>query len=228
MTNPIKPTLKTEFFPIILILAAVIASFYFYTHFPERVPTHWNFAGQVDSWGNKIEGAFAIPGMLVAMYFLFLFLPMLDPKKERYEQFIKIYNIFRSMILLVLVAIYFVASFNGLGYNVPVQYLVPIIIGVLFLVLGNYMGKLKRNWFIGVRTPWTISSEEVWNKTNRFGGYLFMVSGLIMMAIPFLPSLIGIWLFGGMMIVLVFGTFIYSYVMYAKEKSGNKNGPIKS
>jgi uncharacterized membrane protein len=223
MTNPIKPTLKTEIFPIILILAAAIASFYFYAHFPERVPTHWNFAGQVNGWGNKVEGAFAIPVMLIFMYFLFLFLPMLDPKKERYEQFIKTYNIFRNLILLVLVAIYFIASLNGLGHNVPVQYLVPIIIGVLFIVLGNYMGKLKRNWFIGVRTPWTISSEEVWNKTNRFGGYLFMLSGLIMMAIPFLPSLLGLWLFGGMMVALVFGTFVYSYVLYIKEKSNAKN-----
>jgi uncharacterized membrane protein len=229
MTNPIKPTLKTEIFPIILILTAAIASFYFYAHFPERVPTHWDFAGQVNGWGNKVEGAFAIPGMLVAMYFLFLFLPMLDPKKERYGQFIKTYNIFRNLILLVLVAIYFIASFNGLGYNIPVQYLVPIIIGILFIVLGNYMGKLKRNWFIGVRTPWTISSEEVWNKTNRFGGYLFVVSGLIMMAIPFLPSLIGFWLFGGMMVALVFGTFIYSYILYIKEKNNAKNNqPTKS
>ena len=228
MTNPIKPTLKSEIIPVIFILTSAMASFYFYAHFPERVPMHWDFAGQVNGWGSKIQGAFAIPGMLVVMYFLFLFLPMLDPKKERYKQFVKTYNIFRNLILSVLVVIYFIASLNALGYNIPVQYFVPLIIGVLFMVMGNYMGKLKRNWFIGIRTPWTISSEEVWNKTNRFGGYLFMLSGLIMIAIPFLPSLLGIWLFGSMMVALVFGTFVYSYVLYVKEKSGNKDGSIKS
>ncbi|MCX6796100.1 MAG: DUF1648 domain-containing protein, partial [Candidatus Falkowbacteria bacterium] len=129
MTNPIKPTPKSEAISIILILASVIASFYFYSHFPDRVPMHWNFAGQVNGWGNKIQGAFAIPAMIIVMYFLFLFLPMLDPKRERYEQFIKIYNIFRNLILLVLVVIYFIASFNALGYNIPVQYTVPLIIG---------------------------------------------------------------------------------------------------
>jgi uncharacterized membrane protein len=229
MNNPIKPTLKSEIVPVLLILISAAASFYFYAHFPERVPMHWNFAGQVNGWGNRIQGAFAIPGMLVAMYFLFIFLPMLDPKKERYEQFVKTYNIFRNLILLVLAAIYFIASLNALGYNLPVQYFIPLIIGLLFIVMGNYMGKLKRNWFIGIRTPWTISSEEVWNKTNRFGGYLFMLAGLIMMALPFLPSLLGIWLFGGMMVALVFGTFVYSYVLYVKEKNNKKNdGSIKS
>lgn len=138
------------------------------------------------------------------------------------EQFIKTYNIFRNLILLVLVAIYFIASFDALGYNIPTQYFVPFIIGLLFIALGNYMGKLKRNWFIGVRTPWTISSEEVWNKTNRFAGYLFMLAGLVMIAIPFLPSALGVWFFGGMMVVLVFGTFVYSYVLYVKEKTNNK------
>lgn len=223
MTNPIKPTLKSEIVPVILILISAIAAFYFYAHFPERVPTHWNFAGQVDGWSNRTLGAFAIPGMLVGMYFLFLFLPMLDPKKERYEQFKKTYNIFRNLIILVLVAIYFIASFNALGYNIPTQYFIPLIIGLLFIVLGNYMGKLKRNWFIGVRTPWTISSEEVWNKTNRFGGHLFILAGLIMIAIPFLPAWLGAWLFGIMIITLVLGTFVYSYILYNKEKNHDKN-----
>lgn len=223
MNNPIKPTLKSELLSIILVAATVLSSFYFYAHFPERVPTHWNFRGEVDGWGSRVQGAFIIPAMLVVMYILFVFLPMLDPKKERYTQFLKTYNVFRNLILLVMVLIYFIASFNGLGYNIPIQYTVPVIIGLLFIVMGNYMGKIKRNWFVGIRTPWTMSSEEVWNKTHRIGGYLFIVAGLGIMITPYLPKALGLGVFIATMVLMVFGTFAYSYILYLKEKKNDKN-----
>ncbi|HOZ55713.1 MAG: Immunity protein SdpI [Parcubacteria group bacterium ADurb.Bin316] len=226
MNYPIKLTLKTELPAILILLATVLSSFYFYAHFPEMVPTHWNFAGEVDGWGTRWQGAFIIPIMLVAMYALFLLLPILDPKKERYSQFAKTYHIFKNLILIVLALVYFLASFNGLGFNIPIQYTVPVIIGLLFIVMGNYMGKLKRNWFIGIRTPWTLSSEEVWNKTHRVGGYLFVLAGLSMMLTPFLPKLYGYLLFGVMMVLIIFGTLAYSYFLYLKEKKNDKNNEL--
>ena len=223
MNNPIKPTLKSELPSIILIAVTILSAFYFYAHFPDRVPTHWNFRGEVDGWSGRAQGAFIIPAMLIVMYVLFVFLPMLDPKKERYTQFLKTYNVFRNLILLVLILVYFIASFNGLGYNIPVQYTVPVIIGLLFVVLGNYMGKLKRNWFIGIRTPWTMSSEEVWNKTHRVGGYFFIVAGLGIMISPHLSQAWGLAVFIATIALMVFGTFIYSYILYLKEKKNDKN-----
>ncbi len=229
MTHPIKLTFKSELPSIIVVMATVLASFYFYAHFPERVPTHWNVVGEVDGWGTRWQGAFIIPIMLVVMYVFFLFLPMLDPKKERYTQFAKTYHIFKNMILVVLGLIYFIASLNGVGYNIPIQYTVPVIIGLLFIVMGNYMGKLKRNWFIGVRTPWTLSSEEVWNKTHRVSGYLFILAGLGIIITPMLPKTLGFWLFGTMMVLIIFGTLGYSYFLYLKEKKNDKNNqPSKS
>lgn len=228
MKYPIKLTFKSEILPVVILLLTISSSFYFYAHFPEKVPTHWNFAGEVDGWGTKFQGAFIIPIMLVAMYFLFLALPLLDPKKERYTQFIKTYHVFKNLLLLVLALVYFLASFNGLGFNVPIQYAVPAIIGLLFIVMGNYMGKLKRNWFIGIRTPWTLSSEEVWNKTHRVGGYLFIVAGLSLMITPFLPEIYGLLLFSTMMVAIIFGTLIYSYILYLKEKNDKNNQSSKS
>jgi uncharacterized membrane protein len=223
MNYPIKLNLKTELPAILVLLATVLSSFYFYAHFPEKVPTHWNFTGEVDSWGTKFQGAFVIPIMLVVMYIFFLGLPLLDPKKERYAQFSKTYHIFKNLIIFTLVLIYFLASFNGLGYNVPIQYAVPAIIGLLFVIMGNYMSKLKRNWFIGIRTPWTLSSEEVWNKTHRVGGYLFILTGLAMFITPFLPKVLGWILFCSMMVLIIFGTLAYSYYLFLKEKKHDKN-----
>jgi uncharacterized membrane protein len=223
MTYPIKLTLKSELLPIIILIATAIASFYFYAHFPERVPTHWDFAGQVNGWGTRWQGAFIIPIMLVVMYIFFLLLPLLDPKKERYAQFVKTYHVFKNLLLVVLGVIYFVTSLNGIGYNIPIQYVVPGIIGLLFVVMGNYMSKLKRNWFIGIRTPWTLSSEEVWNKTHRVGGYLFILAGVAMVITPFLPQTLGLIVFGAMMVAIIFGTLGYSYFLFLKEKKNAKN-----
>lgn len=220
--NPIKPKIKTEIIPILTLVLTGFASFYFYLNFPERVPTHWNFAGEVDAYSSRAFGAFGIPLMLLAVYVFFLFLPMLDPNKDRYIQFIRPYQIFKNLIIGFLALIYFAASLNGIGKNIPINFVVPILVGFLFIILGNYMGKIKRNWFIGVRTPWTISSEEVWNKTNRFGGHLFILFGILMIFMPILPAKIRFLSFIAAIVALAFGTFIYSYVLFLKENKENK------
>ena len=216
--NPIKPTIKTEFFSLLLIAISIAASFYFYAHFPERVVTHWNFAGEPNGWSGRAFAAFFFPALFIGMYVLFLVLPRLDPQKARYEEFAKIYNIFRNFILAALVAIYFIASGNNLGAKIDIGLLIPMIIGALFLVLGNYFGKIKRNWFVGIRTPWTLSSEEVWNKVHRFGGKVFMFCGIIMFLTGFAPVSWRLPLFIADIIILLFGTMVYSYIVYWKEK----------
>ncbi|MEK7167698.1 MAG: SdpI family protein, partial [Patescibacteria group bacterium] len=90
------------------------------------------------------------------------------------------------------------------------------------IVLGNYLGKIKPNWFMGIRTPWTLSSEVVWNKTHRMGGRLFIILGLTLMIVPWLPALWGMILLFSGIILLVLGTFIYSYIAYRQEKSLDK------
>jgi len=224
MSNPIKPTIKTEFFPLAILVLTAAAAIFFFNNLPERVATHWNFAGQVDAYGSGRAQAIAIPIMAAGMYLLFLLLPYLDPKKERYEQFSKVYHIFKNMILALLIIIYFVVGLNGLGYNLPVGVIIPVLIGLLFIIIGNYLGKIKRNWFMGIRTPWTMSSEEVWNKTHRFGGKMFILAGLLMMLETVLPNSFKLPIFIIMMIALLFGTIGYSYIVYLQEKK-NTNPP---
>ncbi|HBV02317.1 MAG TPA: hypothetical protein DEB69_02735 [Candidatus Komeilibacteria bacterium] len=213
-----KFTFKSEILLIILVLGAWAAGFYFYSVFPETVPVHWNIAGEVDRYGSRFEGAFILPIVVTAMYLLFLFIPLIDPKKEKYQQFQNVYHIFRYILILIMWVIYLIASFNGLGYNIRVEIWIPLTIGVLFLILGNYMGKIKPNWFMGIRTPWTLSNDEVWNKTHRLGGKLFMLMGLLLMLSPVLPwqSLTLTLIIPVSIIALV--PVVYSYLLYRKIK----------
>lgn len=216
--NPIKTTIKSEIFSFLLLAASWVAAFYFYQHFPDRVVTHWNISGQADGWSGKGFAAFFFPGLLSGIYLMFLILPMFDPKKDRYVEFSKVYNIFRNLILGIMVLIYFVASVSNLGIYLNVGVWISAAIGLLFVVLGNYMSKIKPNWFIGIRTPWTMSSEEIWNKTHRLGGKAFIIAGVLIAMSGLAPLRLRLPLFVFAIMIVLFGTVIYSYLSYLAEK----------
>ncbi|MFA5029769.1 MAG: SdpI family protein [Patescibacteria group bacterium] len=218
MSSPIKPNLKTEWFPVLLLAIAVVLSCLFHPLLPERVASHWNFSGQVDGWSSKNFHTFFFPLLLIGMYILFLVLPYLDPKRERYQEFLPIYKIFRNLILLVLLVIYLAASLYNIGWPINIGVVVALAIGILMIVLGNYLGKIKNNWFLGIRTPWTLSSENVWNKTHRLGGWLFMLFGLIIIVAPWLPEIVATVAFVFGIALLLIGTTVYSYWLYRKER----------
>jgi len=216
MANPIKPTLKTEILPILLLIISISASFYFYANFPEQVPTHWNYKGEIDNYSSKAFAAFFFPALNLGLYLMFLGLPYLDPKKERYQQFAKVYHVFKTVFVIFMTFIYFLTGAAGLGYPVSIGSIMPFSIGLLFIVLGNYMSKIKPNWFMGIRTPWTLSNEEVWNKTHRIGGKMFIAMGLIMVIGTFIPNNEYWKIFPFAIIAFVFIPIIYSYLAYRK------------
>ncbi len=222
MNYPIKLSLKSEAAPIILIVAAWIFAFYFYAHFPAQVVTHWGFDGQPNGYMGKAAGAFAIPALLAGMYALLLGLPWLDPKSDRYAEFSGIYHFFKTAIIFVLFAVYIASGFYNLGYAVNINVIVPLLVGLLMIVLGNFMGKIKRNWFVGVRTPWTLSSENVWNKTNRFGGFMLVLFGIVLIISPLLSKPLAITLFVSGILLITIGTLVYSFVIYKQEQNKPK------
>ncbi|MBU1131115.1 SdpI family protein [Patescibacteria group bacterium] len=211
-----KFTLKTEIIPILIIIASIILGFYFYSVFPEQVPVHWNAVGEVDRYGSKLEGAFLMSIVAIGLYLMFWFIPKIDPKKEKYKQFENVYHIFKNAIMIMLFGIYLIASLNSLGYNIRVEVWVPISVGLLFLIMGNYMSKLKSNWFMGIRTPWTLSSDEVWNKTHRLGGKLFMIMGVLLMITPLLPYSNIFLTLVIPIIIMSLVPIVYSYLLYRK------------
>lgn len=221
MSNPIKPTLKSEILPVSVLLVQILLGIYFYLHFPEKVPTHWNFKGEIDGWSSGTFAAIFFPALTIGIYLMMLFLPNLDPKKERYADFKKVYHLIKNTLVIFLAAIYLITGLAGLGYNMPINLIMPFGVGLLFLVMGNYLGKIKRNWFMGIRTPWTISSEEVWNKTHRLGGKMFMATGFVMMLGAFINSSVFLVLFITSLTIVLVIPVVYSYILFKKEKESN-------
>lgn len=214
MSNPIKPTLKTEIIPALFILITLGMSFYFYSLFPDQVATHWNIHGEVDSYAGKCFAAFFFPLFNIAIYLLLLFIPHLDPKKSNYNKFKNIYHILKGGIVAFMSLIYMVVGLNGLGYNLPINMIVPIGVGLFFIFIGYYLKDIKPNWFMGIRTPWTLSSESVWVRTHKYGSKIFMLGGLLMLLATIYPA----WLmyFIILFIILILSIVIYSYLIYKK------------
>ena len=218
MANPVKPTLKTELVPLVLIAIVIIGGFLLYPLLPDRVPTHWNFRGEVDDWSSREFATFLFPSIIIGIYIMMMLLPYLDPRKERYAEFAKVYHIFKNLLVAVFAVLYFVTSLAAIYPSIRVEIVVPFLIGGLFIVMGNYMAKIKSNWFIGIRTPWTLSSETVWQKTHRLGGKLFVAMGIVFIFMAFLPTTIGFSVFIGSLLAATFTPIIYSYILYRRER----------
>ena len=148
---------------------------------PDQVPVHWGLEGRPDRWGGRAEGLLALPFVSLGVYFLMLFLPLVDPGRANYATFARTYAILRLLILLVLAAIYVCMLLTFHGRRVDMAAIAPVLVGGLFVVLGNMLGKIRPNWFVGIRTPWTLSSKESWTRTHRVGGWVFMAGGILLM-----------------------------------------------
>ncbi|MDO8669503.1 MAG: SdpI family protein [Candidatus Buchananbacteria bacterium] len=216
--SPIKPTVKTEIFPLLLLILTLAASFYFYNNFPDRIATHWNFEGQIDGYSSKAVGVFLLPLVILGLYLMFLVLPYLDPKKDRYQEFAKTYHLFKSLIIGFMFIMYIATGLANLGYPIDIGIVVPVLVGILFIIMGKYMGTIKPNWFVGIRTPWTMSSENVWHKTHRVGGWLFIAVGIVMLLMPLLPKWLALPIFIIAIGFATLGSFVYSYFLYRTEK----------
>lgn len=219
MENTIKINKIAKFLnvvQIVVLIASVVLSVYFYQNFPAVVPIHWNVSGQADGFGSKTFGAFMLPALLIALYFLFELLPKIDPRKDRYVEFAKVYSIIKTAIMLVLFGAYLISGLNALGYSVSVSFWIPFTIGLLFIVIGNYFGKIRNNYFVGIRTPWTLANEEVWNKTHRLGGKLFVLGGIAMMLMDFAPVMLRIPLLIAIVLVIAVLPMVYSYFLYKR------------
>jgi len=201
-----------------IILLSFVIAIYLYPQMPEKVASHWNARGQVDSYISKFWGLFLMPLILAGLFPLFLLIPKIDPLKENIKKFRKYYDGFILVMVLFFFYIYLLTVLWNLDARFNMTQLLIPAIGLLFYYAGILMENAKRNWFIGIRTPWTLSSDRVWDKTHKIGGKLFKVAGLIaLVGFFFLKHAI----FFMIVPVILFSvyTIIYSYIEYQKEKN---------
>jgi uncharacterized membrane protein len=215
---------KSEITALIIILMSFIVGIYFYPKIPEKLASHWNIQGQVDGYVSKFWGLFVIPIISITLLVFFILIPRIDPLKENIKRFIKYFDIFIILIILFLFYLYLLIIFWNLGMRFSITQVLAPAVGMLVYYSGVLTEHAKRNWFIGVRTPWTISNEKVWNETNKLGGKLLRLSGLIAVFGILLPN------YGILLIIIPVAlasvyVIIYSYFEYqriTKRKSNLK------
>lgn len=208
--------IKKEWYIIILILASLAFGIYVYPQLPDKIPTHWNIHGEVDGWSSKAFGVYFFPLLNLFFYPLMIFLPLIDPRRKNYTYFSKPYKIIRIVLHIFLAAIYIVTLLVALGYPLRVDFIVRFSISLLFIIIGNYMGKFKHNYFVGIKTPWTLANEEVWVKTHRFGAPLWVAVGFLGMVLSFFQQPWASYLTFGGILVIATVPVIYSYLLYRK------------
>ncbi|QWI19363.1 SdpI family protein [Bacillus wiedmannii] len=180
--------MKKHIFPLLIILLTTLMWIVTFNQLPSELITHWNITGDSDTYSDKFTTMSLFISLMIGQYLLSILLPKIDPKKANYEKFSTGYNIIFNMMLVVLAIINGMTILTGLGYNLPIITLGHVILGGIFIVLGNYLQQVRPNFFIGIRTPWTLSSEKVWKDTHRFSSKLFVIAGIIIICAMFMPA----------------------------------------
>ena len=211
---------ERNIYRILWALSAIplVVTLVFYNILPENVPMHWNINGQIDSYSPKFPGAFFIPLMELFMTALFIFLPKLDPKKENYSKFKKTYTIFMFVMVVFFTSLQLVILGVSMGADfIKVDTMVKLFVGLMILIIGNLMPKLKPNYFVGIKTPWTLSNESIWVKVHRHGGIVWFVTGILLILLAFVPGELSARVYFALIMIAAFEPVIYSYLCYRKE-----------
>lgn len=193
------------------ILILIIFNILFYDKMPAELPTHWNFQGQADDYSSKFDAMVLTHGFLVVMNIFACFMLDNDPRNKRQNNFVM--TISKLAMPAIMLVVYTITVMVGLGRDVNVSVIIPLFVGLLFIAIGNYLPKIKRNYTMGIKLPWTLNSDENWRRTHRLGGICFVIIGLCIILSVFLKSEIVF------LVPLFLGAIIpavYSYYLYTK------------
>lgn len=200
----------------VLALMPVALALFFWDQLPQRLAVHFGANGEPDGFQDKRWFVVTMAAFMIGLPLLLKVIPRIDPKRENYVKFGEWYTLFGLVLTAFLSVIFGVTIFYNLGFSFDIQRIVLSGIGVLFLLLGNYMGRIRFNYFFGIRTPWTLADEEVWRKTHRMAGPLWMAAGAVALIGAFLPGETAMWVFFPAVILAGFVPFAYSYWLYRK------------
>jgi len=208
---------KREAVTVAVIGAMLFAGLLVYPSAPETIPVHWNASGQADGFGPKLLGLFAIPVFVLFLYAMFAAIPFLDPYKKNFQQFKNEYFCLKLGIILFFACLYAGMLYYSLVGQFNFNYLMIPLLAGLFYLLGVLMPRFKRNFFVGIRTPWTLASETVWDKTHKVGGRLFKAAAFLSLAgLLFGDS--AVWVAIASILVASLVTVVYSFLKFRKEE----------
>ena len=207
----IKKHLKTLIITSILTLLPILAGLYLWNTLPEQVPSHWDVNGEIDGWSSKPFFVFGLPCIMLAFQWLCVLGTAADPKRANHSD--KVMQLVLWIIPVLSIILSAMTYIVVLGHAVRVEVVMPLIIGLVFTIIGNYLPKCKQSYTVGIKIPWTLHSEENWNRTHRFAGRLWLVCGFGIMLTAFVG---GFWVFLPIVLVMVLAPMVYSYLLHRK------------
>ena len=207
----IKKNLKLLILTSIIILLPILAGVILWDTLPAQIPTHWNAAGEIDGWSSKAFAVFGLPCLMLGMQWLCVLGTAADPKKANHSE--KILHLVFWIIPVISVGLFVVTYVAALGTEVRMEMIMPLLVGFVLTVVGNYLPKCKQSYTIGIKIPWTLNSEENWNRTHRLAGRRWVVCGIGIMLTAFVG---GFGIFLPLVLVMILVPCIYSYILYRK------------
>jgi len=201
----------------LVMLIPMLVGLLLWNKLPDPMPSHWDINGEVDGWSSKGFAVFFFPALLLAIHWLCVFASCADPKSKNYTpKMITLVLWICPVLSLVVNSMVYAA---GLGYEISIEIVMPLLVGLMFIIVGNLLPKCCQSYTMGIKLPWTLNNEENWNKTHRFGGKLWVIGGVITMATAFIGSF---WILLGVLIVMVAAPTIYSYRLHLKQNKETK------
>ncbi|MEO0116374.1 MAG: SdpI family protein [candidate division WOR-3 bacterium] len=200
---------------LVIVLISFIIGLLSYPRMPEKMASHWNIRDEVDGYISRFWGILLMPLISLGLFFLSLIIPIIDPLRENIKKFLKYFDLFIIFLFIFLFYLYLLTLLWNLGARFPMSKMLIPGFSLLFFYCGVLVENAKRNWFIGIRTPWTLSNEFVWDKTHKIGGKLFKAVGIFTLFGLLFPS----YAFYFVIIPILFVTFftiVYSYFIYQK------------
>ena len=210
--------------PVSLIVGVWAFSLAVLSRLPERVPVHWGISGKPDRLGTRIEGAFLLPVLMVMLFVILQWYPSRDPRAANITKFRGAYDTVVAATIAFLGGIHVLALGSTLGWRVDMTTVVLVGLGAMFMLLGNLLPLARSNFIFGIRTPWTLSSETVWTRSHRVGGYAMVAAGLLTIVSAFLSPPIGVTIAVASLALAGLIPVVYSYVVWSRERGRPSNG----
>ena len=200
----------------LLVLLPLVAGVLLWNRLPEQLPMHWNAAGQVDGWGSRLTVVCLLPLFLLVLHWFCVAVCFLDPKNKGQNRKAL------GLVLWICPAVSLLAGFmtlsTVLGMGLRTEKLVLIFLGILFIVIGNYLPKCRQNYTIGIRVMWALEDEENWVATHRFASRLWVGCGVVILLLAFLPwASVSLWIVLGLTLLASLASVLYSYIFYRKR-----------
>ncbi len=211
-------TRTTTILVLLMIFGATIAGLILWNQLPDQMASHWNVNDEVDGYMPKFWGVFLMPLVTLGLFGLFLIIPSIDPHKANIAEFRESFNLFIVLFVAFMLYVHGLTLAWSLGYtSFKLSTMLLPAMGLLFIFIGFMLRRAKRNFFIGIRTPWTLSSDTVWEKTHQLGAVLFMASGALAFIGGLFGGMIAFWMLFVPLIGSVIFLLVYSYVLYQRE-----------